>query len=436
LQAKLQFPAAAPVFRMAILIAEAQGFGMLIWTIIKVAYRSIAANKMRSFLTMLGVIIGVAAVIAMLALGAGTKEKVTESVKGMGSNLLVVRPEWRRGGGVTGGGARRDLTLEDAEQVLAQVQEVEMVSPEVQSRFQAKFMNKNTQTSVLGEPPTYFPVRNFEIAHGRAFTESEVDQAAKVAVLGSKVAEDLFGEMDPVGEQVKIKGINFRVIGVTKTKGDQGWYNPDDQIVVPLNTAMNQLAGQTNIDSIYLTVRDGVDMADATEKVSAVLRKQHRLQVGAPDDFSVRNLQEIADSLEEVSRVFTLLLSGVASISLLVGGIGIMNIMLVTVTERTREIGIRKALGARNRDLMTQFLLEAIVVSLTGGILGITFGIGTILLFNYVMSTYYGGQFSAQIQLWPVLLAFGFSFAVGVFFGWYPARKAARLDPIDALRYE
>jgi len=409
---------------------------MLVWTIIKVAFKSIAANKLRSFLTMLGVIIGVAAVIAMLGLGAGTKEKVTESVKGMGSNLLVVRPGARWGGGVASAD-RKDLTLEDAEQVLDGAPIVEMVSPEVNSSYQAKYMNKNTRTSIVGVPPTYFPVRNFEVEHGRAFTDAEVDQAAKVAVLGSKVATDLFGEANPLGEQIKIKGINFLVVGVTKTKGDQGWYNPDDQIIIPLNTARNQVMGKNNkIDSIYLTVKDGADMQAATEEVSAVLRRQHKIQAGQPDDFSVRNLQEIADSLEEVSRVFTLLLSGVASISLLVGGIGIMNIMLVTVTERTREIGIRKALGARNRDLLTQFLLEAVVVSLTGGVLGISFGIGSILLFNYVMKNYYGDQFSAQLQAWPILLAFGFSFAVGVFFGWYPARKAAALDPIDALRYE
>ncbi len=408
---------------------------MLIWTIIRIAFKSIAANKLRSFLTMLGIIIGVAAVIAMLALGAGTKAKVTESVKGMGSNLLMVRPSSRWGGGVSSA-ARQDLTLEDADAILEQVPVVEMVSPEASSRYQAKYLNKNSQVSVLAEAPTYFKVRNFVVEYGRAFTESEVNQSAKVAVLGSKTAADLFGDLNPVGEQIKVKGINFIVIGVTKTKGDQGWYNPDDQIVVPLNTGMNQLMGKENIDSIYLTVKDGTDMQEAIESVSAVLRRQHKIQPGRGDDFTVRNLQEIADSLAEVSQVFTLLLAGVASISLLVGGIGIMNIMLVTVTERTREIGIRKALGARPFDLLTQFLLEAVVVSLTGGILGITFGIGSIFLFNYVMANYFDGAFSAIFQVWPVVLAFCFSFAVGVFFGWYPARKAAAMDPIDALRYE
>jgi putative ABC transport system permease protein len=409
---------------------------MLIWTIIKIAFKSIAANKLRSFLTMLGIIIGVGAVIAMLGLGAGTKAKVTESVSSMGSNLLTVRPARRWGGGVAGAEAK-DLTLKDAEAILANVDEVVMVSPEVSSRLQAKFQSKNTNVSVVGAPATYFAVRNFEVEHGRGFTENESNNSAKIAVLGPKTAEDLFGGMvDPIGQQIKIKGINFIVIGLTKAKGDQGWYNPDDQIIVPLETGMNQLMGEDDVDSIYLTVADGTDMEAAIEKVSAVLRKEHRIQAGREDDFSVRNLQEIADSLNEVSRVFTLLLAGVASISLLVGGIGIMNIMLVTVTERTREIGIRKALGARNFDLLTQFLLEAVVVSLTGGVLGITFGIGSIVLFNYVMTKYFGGEFSAQLQLWPVLVAFCFSFIVGVFFGWYPARKAAGMDPIEALRYE
>lgn len=411
---------------------------MLIWTIIKIAYKSIAANKLRSFLTMLGIIIGVAAVIAMLALGAGTKEKVTESVRSMGSNLLTISPEWRRGGGVVGTGQTRDLTLEDAEAILDELPEVVMASPEISTRLQVKYLSNNTNTSIIGAPPTFFEVRNFEIERGRPFTEMEVEQRAKVAVLGPQVVADLFGhpEAHAIGEQIKIEGSNYLVIGVTKVKGDQGWFNPDNQIVVPLNTAMSSLTGQERLNNIHLTIRDGVEMEDAIAKVSTVLRRQHRLQANQPDDFRVRNLQEVADSLNEVSRLFTLLLSGVASISLLVGGIGIMNIMLVTVTERTREIGIRKALGARNRDLLTQFLLEAVVVSLTGGVLGIIFGVGSIFAFNHIMAEYYENRFSAQFELWPVLLSFGFSFAVGVFFGWYPARKAAAMDPIEALRYE
>lgn len=407
---------------------------MLIWTIIKVAIKSIAANKLRSFLTMLGVIIGVAAVIAMIALGAGTQEKITANVRNMGSNMLTVRPEYRRGGGVSSTEVR-DLTLEDAEAIL-EVSEVLKVAPEVSNRHQVKYLSRNANVNIYGAVTTYFSVRNFVVDQGRPFTEAEVNRSAKVAVLGPKTATDLFLDADPIGQQIKIKGINFQVIGVTKPKGDQGFFNPDEQVVIPLTTAMNQVMGRKNISSISLTVADGADMEKAIADISVVLRKQHKLQRNQPDDFRVQNLQEIADSLKQVSDLFTMLLAGVASVSLLVGGIGIMNIMLVSVTERTREIGIRKALGARNFDLLTQFLLEAIVVSLTGGLVGVLFGMGAIALFNYVMRTKFNGEFTAIFQLWPVLLAFGFSFVVGVFFGWYPARKAASLDPIDALRYE
>ena len=409
---------------------------MLIWTIIKVAFKSIAANKLRSFLTMLGIIIGVGAVIAMLGLGAGTKKSVTDSVKNMGSNMLTIRPAYRRGGGVAGA-ELRDLTIDDAQAILREVPVVAMVAPDVSSRQQTKYLSKNVNVNIIGSTTTFFPVRNFEVEKGRAFSESEVEDSAKVAVLGPKTATDLFGEeVDPIGEMVKIKGINYRVIGITKAKGDQGYFNPDEQIVIPLGSAMNQVMGKDKLDTIYLTVKDGEDLTAAIEAISVVMRRQHKIQPGKEDDFSVRNLQEIADSLNEVSRVFTMLLAGVASISLLVGGIGIMNIMLVTVTERTREIGIRKALGARNFDLLTQFLLEAVVVSLTGGVLGILMGVGSILGFNYFMTKYKNGEFSAELELWPIIIAFCFSFIVGVFFGWYPARKASKLDPIEALRYE
>ncbi|MBX7246093.1 MAG: ABC transporter permease [Candidatus Sumerlaeaceae bacterium] len=411
---------------------------MLFWTIVKVALKSIAANKLRSILTMLGVIIGVAAVIAMLALGAGTREKITESVRQMGANLLTVSPGQRQTFGVRQG-TQENLTLEDAQAVLAQVPEITMVTPEVSSSFQAKFMNKNTRTSVRGVAITYFPARNTSVEKGRGFTEADVDRQARVAVLGAKTATDLFDTMDPVGETVKIKGINFLVVGVTKPKGDQGFFNPDDMILIPYTTAMKQLIGKENLNTMYLTVKKDGDMVAVQEKVTQVLRRQHRIQAGAPDDFNIRNLQEVSDSLNQVAEVFTMLLAGVAAVSLLVGGIGIMNIMLVTVTERTREIGIRKALGARRSDVMTQFLLEAVTLSLTGGMLGVSLGVGTILAFNHVMTGFATpGQkaFSAPIEMWPMLLSFSFSVFVGVFFGWYPARKAARLDPIEALRYE
>ncbi|MCX7718266.1 MAG: ABC transporter permease [Candidatus Sumerlaeaceae bacterium] len=409
---------------------------MLFWTIVKVAFRSIAANKLRSFLTMLGVIIGVAAVIAMLGLGAGTKEVITATVRAMGANLLVIRPGARMSGGVRGAGADRDLTLEDGQAILREVADVVMVSPEVSDYGQVKYMNKNTRTRILGQAVTFFKARNFEIARGSRFTEQDVERQARVAVLGPKTATDLFGDMDPIGETIKIKGINFRVIGVTKAKGDQGWMNPDDQVIIPYLTAMRQILGRDRLNALYVTVSDKADMAVVQEKVKEVLRRQHRLQVGQPDDFNLMNLQEINESLSLVAGVLTTLLASVAAVSLLVGGIGIMNIMLVTVTERTREIGIRKALGARRIDLMSQFLLEAVTVSLTGGGLGIALGVGAIWTFNYVASKFPNIGFEAKIELWPIVLSFSVSVLVGVFFGWYPARKAARLDPIEALRYE
>ena len=409
---------------------------VLFWTIVKVAFRSIAANKLRSFLTMLGVIIGVAAVIAMLGLGAGTKEVITATVRAMGANLLVIRPGARMSGGVRGAGADRDLTLEDGQAILREIAEVVMVSPEVSDFGQVKYMNKNTRTRILGQAVTFFKARNFDIARGSRFTEQDVERQARVAVLGPETATDLFGDMDPIGETIKIKGINFRVIGVTKAKGDQGWMNPDDQVIIPYLTAMRQILGRDRLNALYVTVSDKADMAVVQEKVREVLRRQHRLQVGQPDDFNLMNLQEINESLSLVAGVLTTLLASVAAVSLIVGGIGIMNIMLVTVTERTREIGIRKALGARRIDLMSQFLLEAVTVSLTGGGLGIAFGVGTIWTFNYVASKFPNIGFEAKIELWPILLSFSVSVLVGVFFGWYPARKAARLDPIEALRYE
>jgi putative ABC transport system permease protein len=409
---------------------------VLFWTIVKVAFRSIAANKLRSFLTMLGVIIGVAAVIAMLGLGAGTKEVITATVRAMGANLLVIRPGARMSGGVRGAGADRDLTLEDGQAILREVPEVVMVSPEVSDYGQVKYMNKNTRTRILGQAVTFFKARNFEIAKGARFTEQDVERQARVAVLGPKTATDLFGDMDPIGETIKIKGVNFRVVGVTKAKGDQGWMNPDDQIIIPYLTAMRQILGRDRLNALYVTVSDKADMAAVQEKVQEVLRRQHRLQVGQPDDFNIMNLQEINESLSLVAGVLTTLLASVAAVSLLVGGIGIMNIMLVTVTERTREIGIRKALGARRIDLMSQFLLEAVTVSLTGGGLGVAFGVGAIWTFNYVAAKFPSIGFEAKIDLWPILLSFSVSVLVGIFFGWYPARKAARLDPIEALRYE
>ncbi len=408
---------------------------MLLWTIFKVAFKSIWANKLRSFLTMLGVIIGVAAVIAMMGLGSGIRESIMASVRGMGANLLVVRAGSRGGFGVQSG-TQQNLKVEDAEAILRGVPEVEMVCPELSNSYQVKYQNRNTRTTVRGTAVTYFPVRNFEVEKGRPFTEADVTRGARVAVLGPRTVTDLFVAQDPIGETIKLNGINFLVVGVTKTKGDQGWANPDDVVMIPYTTAMSQVMGRDFLGAINVRVKDGVKIPDVIEKISQVMRRQHRIQAGNPDDFNVSNMQEVAESLDMVGSLLTYLLSSVAAISLLVGGIGIMNIMLVTVTERTREIGVRKALGARNVDLLSQFLLEAVAISLTGGVMGILIGVSIILGFNHLASGVPAITFTAKLQPTPMIVAFAVSVLVGMFFGWYPARKAARLDPIDALRYE
>ena len=407
---------------------------MLFTTLLKVAFRALRAHKLRALLTTLGIIIGVASVIAMLALGAGTREKVTAQVRSFGANLLSVRAGQRGGSSGVRSGVQENLKPEDAEAILAQVPDVVSVTPDLDGGAQAKYQNKNCRTTVNGEAPTYFDIRNFPIEHGRAFTEADVERATRVAVLGHKPATDLFADdlAAAVGETIKIKGLNFVVLGVAKAKDEYA----DDNIWIPYTTAMGKVLGQTHLDQIYCKVRDGADMAQVQSAVEEVLRKRHRIQPGAEDDFTVRNLQAAVDSLNDVSRMFTLLLSGVAGISLLVGGVNIMNIMLVTVTERTREIGVRKALGARDADLLGQFLLEALTLSTAGGIVGIGLGVGSVVLFNYATEQLNGQSFGAPVQLAPLMLAFFTSVCVGVISGWYPALRAARLDPIVALRYE
>lgn len=404
---------------------------MLLWTVVKVAFKTIRSNKLRSFLTILGVIIGVASVIAMLALGAGTRAKVTEQVRNFGANVFSVRPGYKPVSTGVRSGTYTSLKVKDAEAILAEVPEIEMVSPDTDNDYQVKYMNHNSKLQVNGEAIPYFEMRNWQIDKGRIFREDEVERHARVAVLGSEAVKKLFEDVDPIGDTVKIKGVNFLVIGVTKPKDDH-----DDNIWIPYTTAMTQLIGEDSLHQIYCKVRNGVTMDDGIAKVSAVMRRRHHIQFDQEDDFSIRNNQAAADSLDQVTSVFTMLLAGVAGISLLIGGINIMNVMLVTVTERTREIGIRKALGARHADVMTQFLLEALLISLSGGIAGAALGVGSVLIFNYVTLQTTGTSYGARLEVLPIVIAFAFSAFVGVFFGWYPARKAARLDPIQALRFE
>ena len=402
---------------------------MLFWTIIKVALKSLYANKLRTFLAMLGIIIGVGSVISMLALGAGAQKQVMERIASMGTNLLIVHPAQRGLRGVMSDTSHR-LKLEDAKAILEKVQGVFQVAPVVRGSSQVKYFNKNIQTSVIGSSMTYFPIRNYKIEKGRAFVEDEVDRMARVAVIGPTTAENLFGEKSPVGEKVKIKGINFSIVGVTKAKGSQGWRNPDDQVTVPYTTAMKQLFGLDHIQEIDIQAADNAVLGKVQEESKAVLRKQHSLVEDMPDDFHFHNQAEIVETASEVTRTFTFLLGGIACISLIVGGIGIMNIMLVTVTERTREIGVRKAIGAKNRDILLQFLIEAIILSCLGGIIGVTIGISVAQMIEEWT------QFVTVAKLSSILLALSFSAAVGIFFGYYPARRAAQLDPIEALRYE
>jgi putative ABC transport system permease protein len=402
---------------------------MLLWTTLKVALKSLSANKMRSFLAMLGIIIGVAAVISMLALGAGAKHRVMDRVSSMGTNLLVVRPGQRGHRGVMSS-TQQNLTLEDAQAIIKEVPGVRQVAPVVSGSAQLKYFNRNSRVMVNGTTITYFPVRSFEVERGRSFTELEAEKLARVAVLGPTTVKDLFGADDPMGNTFKLKGINFRVVGVLKAKGDRGWFNPDDQVIVPYTTAMKQLFGLDYLREIDIQAEEGADLDRVQELTTALLRRRHRLQAGVSNDFHIRNQADILEMATSFTQTFTILLGGIASISMLVGGIGIMNIMLVSVTERTREIGIRKAVGARDRDLLRQFLIEAVIMTGLGGLIGVAVGVGVA---TGIRAT---TEVAPVVEIPSILMALSFSAAVGIFFGYYPARRAARLDPIEALRYE
>jgi putative ABC transport system permease protein len=408
---------------------------MLFWMIIKVAFKSLLANKLRSVLAMLGIIIGVGAVIAMLAIGTGARNRVMANINKMGTNLLIVRPAQRGMGGVMSG-TQQNLTVEDAQAVL-KIPGIACVSPVASASEQIKYMSNNTRTSVQGVAATYFGIRDYELDEGAMFTDADVEsRLGRVAVVGPVTAVNLFGTADPIGKTIKINGINFLVVGTYKSKGDQGWYNIDDQVFIPYRTGIKELFGVTStvpdaVREIDIEGADGIDVDDLMDDVSALIRRRHRLEPDEADDVELRSQADILSQAQDDIETFTILLGSVAGISLLVGGIGIMNIMLVTVTERTREIGVRKAIGAKNRDILNQFLLEAIIMSGVGGILGVGAGVGTAKLIG-MFSTW----FQTAVSTYSIVLALSFSTAVGVFFGFYPATRAAKLDPIEALRYE
>ncbi|HEX2168612.1 MAG TPA: ABC transporter permease [Longimicrobiales bacterium] len=403
---------------------------MLIGEIIQVALGAIAANKMRSFLTMLGIIIGIAAVITMVSLGEGAQKDVQARLQSMGTNVLTVRPGQNMFGGIDRGDAR--LTADDAEALLVQPRAIRAVAPEMERRQQVVFGAANANLSIMGSWPSYFDIHNHEIAYGRLFTEGEERGRRTLAVLGAHVGERLGNPVTSglIGQRISIRGIPFEVIGVLEEKGSQGFNNPDENIYIPLATAQFRVFGTEWIRAMSVQVTDESRMDPALAEIDQVLRRQHRIRPGEPSDFNVRDQTSLLSTFQETTQTFTFLLAGIAAISLLVGGIGIMNIMLVSVTERTREIGIRKALGAKRRDILMQFLLESLALCVAGGALGCAIGIGGALLVQKM------GGFSIAVSPTAVGLAFGFSAAVGIFFGMWPARRAALLDPIVALRYE
>jgi putative ABC transport system permease protein len=395
------------------------------------ALRALWRNKTRAMLTALGVIIGVASVIAMVAIGTGAQQRISQQLESMGTNSLVIRPGTVTRGGVrTGAGTTTSLTLADAN-AIADLPDVVGVAPSVQYPAQVRYRGANWGTAVQGVTPDYFAVRNWPLAEGEIFGQTQVDGAGQACILGRTVARELFGLLDPAGETIVIKSLPCRVLGVLEEKGATAWgSDQDDAIFMPITTVQRKLKGVTHIDRIELTTTGREASFRATKEIKRLLRRRHRLGDDADDDFRMYNRAELAQTSEESARVFTWLLGSIASVSLLVGGIGIMNIMLVSVTERTREIGIRMALGARPRDILWQFLLEALVLSGVGGLLGILLGLGgatAVARFS---------QLPAEVAPASVLVAFLFAGLVGVFFGLHPARKASRLRPIDALRYE
>ncbi|MBI5116401.1 ABC transporter permease [Candidatus Poribacteria bacterium] len=402
--------------------------------ILRVALRALLRNKGRSLLTTLGIIVGISAVIAVVAVGQGATVMINDQIKSMGNNLMIIFPGSIRTGGFHGGmGSQRTLTAEDAQAILRESAYVRAVTPIVRTGAQVVYGENNWPTIIQGATPSYLDVRNWEVAEGSFFTESEVLTAARVCVIGATVAQQLFGEEDPVGKTIRIRNMVFRVIGILTRKGSAAWgQDQDDTIIIPWTTVRRVLQNSpfSDVSQILVSLVSLEALEPARKEVGAILRQRHHLSPETDDDFTIMDMTEVTQMTTQVSRLMTILLTVIASISLIVGGIGIMNIMLVSVTERTREIGLRMAVGARRKDILLQFLVEAIVLAGIGGILGAMLGVAA-------------AQIISRTNNWPVFtspgsiaLALGFSAAVGVFFGFYPAWRASRLNPIEALRYE
>lgn len=406
--------------------------GMEFLDYLKQAVSAMLSHKMRAFLSILGILIGVAAVIAMLAIGQGSKESIEKQLASLGSNLLVISPGATRSGGVAfQAGTTTRFTFQDVEAISKLTDSVKRVSPSVKSRAQIVYANKNWNTQVEGVAVDYAELRSCVPTIGRFFTQEEVKMRNKVALLGTTVVRELFGDANPIGETVKINLINFKVIGILPAKGSSGPMDQDDTVLIPITTAMYRVLGKQYIDSIYVEASSAETINTAEEEIDKLIIKQHRLITkDQQESFHIRNMADIKKTLESTTETMSLLLGAIAAISLLVGGIGIMNIMLVSVTERTREIGLRKAIGANNKDILVQFLIEAVLMSIIGGLSGILLGSGIAMLVVVIAG------WSVRVSTYSIILATTFSLAVGIIFGLWPAQKASELDPIEALRYE
>ncbi|MDR3404459.1 MAG: ABC transporter permease [Chthoniobacter sp.] len=402
------------------------------WQTGKIALRSLRRNKLRSSLTSLGIVIGVASVVAMVAVGNGARASIEAKVAALGQNLLTVFAGNRRSSGANAGlGSAGTLTLADAAAIAREVADVVAISPEVTATAQAIANGRNWSTTVAGESSDYLQLRDWKLERGAMFSERDVRSSAKVAVMGAKTANQLFGPLDPLGQTVRIKNIPFTIVGVLASKGaGMGGQDQDDRIVIPYTSAMKRITGDKSLRSINVQISAKERMETGQKQITELLRQRHRIVADHEVDFSIMNQKEIADTVGSVSQVITLLLGAIAGMSLVVGGIGIMNIMLVSVTERTREIGIRMAVGAKSADILLQFLIEAITLSLFGGGVGVLIGVACARLAKVAAGL------EAIVSPGSIVLAFAVSAAIGIFFGIYPAQRAARLDPIDALRYE
>lgn len=401
--------------------------------LLKIAFRALANNKLRGFLTMLGIIIGVASVITMLAIGQGSKRSIQAQISEMGSNMIMIQPGADMRGGVRqDASAMETLKLQDYEDIVNETRYVSATSPSVNSSGQVIYGANNAPTTVYGISPDYMEIRRYEVEDGDMFSDQDVQTAAKVCVIGKTVVDNLFpGGENPVGKVIRFQKLPFRVVGVLKSKGYNSMgMDQDDLILAPYTTIQKKVLAITHLQGITCSALKEEYTDQAIDEISEILRRNHKLKESDDDDFTIRSQQELSTMLTSTTDMMTVLLAAVAGISLLVGGIGIMNIMYVSVTERTREIGLRMSIGAKGIDILAQFLIESILISVTGGLIGVVFGVGAALVVNGV------AHFPIYIQPWSVVLSFAVCTVTGVFFGWYPAKKAAQLDPIEAIRYE